>query len=126
MASLPCRDLLAQTRNSFFAANYGFGLEMGIQTLVGREHLIFTQRTSQIRCPLALREPASVLLNHSVRSRQHIRRNRQADLLGSLLIDHELEFRGLFDRNVGWLGAFQNLVNVSGSAAVMVGIVGGI
>ena len=73
-------------------------------------HSQFDVRSPYVSQPLLL--VFSVLLDHSVRSRQHIRRNRQADLLGRLEIDHELEFRGLFDRNVGWLGAFQNLVNV--------------
>ena len=31
------------------------------------------------------------LLNDFIRSRQHIRRNRQADLLGGFEVDHELE-----------------------------------
>ena len=46
------------------------------------------------------------LLNHLIRPRQHIRRNRQADLLGGLEIDEELKLRRLLDGNVGGLGAF--------------------
>jgi hypothetical protein len=37
---------------------------------------------SAIVCPL---------LDHPVRSNQHIRRNRQADLVGGFQVDHELE-----------------------------------
>ena len=46
------------------------------------------------------------LLNDFVRPRQHVRRNRQADLLRSFQIDDELKFRGLFDGKVGGLRAF--------------------
>ena len=38
-----------------------------------------------------------MLPNDPVRPRQHIRRNRQADLLGSFQIDHQLELRRLLD-----------------------------
>jgi hypothetical protein len=38
-----------------------------------------------------------VSLNHSVCSRQHIRRDREADLFGRFQIDYHLEFRWLFD-----------------------------
>jgi hypothetical protein len=58
--------------------------------------------------------------DHSVRSRQHIRRDRQADLLGSLEIDHQLEFRGLLYRQIGRLGAFENFVHVDSYAPVAV------
>ena len=55
-------------------------------------------------------------LNYSIRPRQHVRRNRQADLLGGLEIDEELELRRLLDGHVGGLGAFQDLVDkVSGA-----------
>jgi hypothetical protein len=48
----------------------------------------------------------SVLLDHLIRSRQHIRWNRQAHLLGCFQIDDELELRRLLDGQVGRLGAF--------------------
>jgi hypothetical protein len=35
-------------------------------------------------------------LDHFICPRQHIRRNRQTDLLGRFEIDDELELRGLF------------------------------
>src|SRR2546422_2250073 len=56
------------------------------------------------------------LLNDSVRPGQHVRRNCQADLLRRLHIDHQLELRRLFHGQLSRLGAFQNLVDVSGSA----------
>ncbi len=45
-----------------------------------------------------------------VRSRQHVRRNRQADLLGCFKIDDELELGWLFYRQFSGLGAFQDFV----------------
>jgi hypothetical protein len=48
----------------------------------------------------------SVLLNHLVRSRQHIRRDRQADLLGSFQIDDELKILRLLDGKIGGLSTF--------------------
>ena len=48
-------------------------------------------------------------LNHFVRSRQHIRRDRQADLLRGLKIDHELELRRLLHRQIGRLGPLRIL-----------------
>jgi hypothetical protein len=49
----------------------------------------------------------SVLLDHLVRPRQHIRRNRQADLLGCFQIDDQLKLRPLFYWNVAWLSALE-------------------
>ena len=43
------------------------------------------------------------LSDHSIRSRQHIWRNREADLLGRFEIDHQLKLCRLFDRKVGGL-----------------------
>src|SRR5262249_3558581 len=42
-------------------------------------------------------------LDHLIRSRQHVRRNRQADLLGCFEIDDELELRRLLDWQVSRL-----------------------
>ena len=52
-----------------------------------------------------------VSLSDFVRSRQYIRRNRQADLLGSFEIDDQLELRRLLDRQVRGLRTFENLVD---------------
>jgi hypothetical protein len=49
--------------------------------------------------------------DHPIRPRQHIWRYRHADLLGSLEIDHQLEFRGLLDRQIGGLGSLQDFVH---------------
>src|SRR4030095_15113389 len=59
--------------------------------------------------------------DHFIRPRQHIRRNRQADLLGSFQIDNELELFWLLHRQIAGLGTFQNLVHVSSSAPEQVG-----
>src|SRR5262245_33404844 len=61
-------------------------------------------------------------LEHFIRSRQHIGRNREADLLGGFEIDDELKLRRLLYRKIGRLGAFEDLVHVSGGAAVRVNI----
>jgi hypothetical protein len=44
--------------------------------------------------------------DHLIRSRQHIRRNRQADLFGRFQVDHQLKLRRLLDGDVGGLGSF--------------------
>ena len=75
---------------------------------------VFSHRLFYVSC-------CSLLFDHFIRSRQHIRRNRQADLLCRFEIDDELELRRLLDRQVGGLCAFQNLVDISGGAPVQVG-----
>src|SRR5690242_3310018 len=51
------------------------------------------------------------LIDHPVRARKDRRWDDEAERLGGLHVDHQLEFRRLLDRQVGWLGAFQNLVD---------------
>ena len=46
------------------------------------------------------------LFDHLIRPRQHVRWNRQADLLGRFQIDDELELRRLLHREIGGLGTF--------------------
>ena len=52
---------------------------------------------------------AGWLLNQAVRSRQHLRCNRHADLFGFLWIDHQLELRRLFHGQVSGFGRFRIL-----------------
>jgi len=52
--------------------------------------------------------------DHPIRPRQHVGRNREADLLRCFQIDHQLEFRRLFDRKVGRLCSFKNFVDHRG------------
>ena len=51
--------------------------------------------------------------NHLVRPRQHVRRNRQADLIGRFEVDNELEFPRLLHRKIGGLCALKDLVHIS-------------
>ena len=51
-------------------------------------------------------------LDHLIRPIQHRLRDRQADLLGRLEIDHQLELRRLLDRQIGRLGSLQDFVHV--------------
>ena len=66
------------------------------------------------------------LFDHPISSRQHIRRNRQADLLRRLQVDDELELCRLLDRKISGLGAFENLVDKNGYALVAFRAVGSI
>jgi hypothetical protein len=51
---------------------------------------------------------------------QHLLRNRQADLLRRLEIDHQLELRRLLHRQIGRLGSLQDFVHVICDAPVAV------
>ena len=77
---------------------------------------VFPSHRSLLAC-------SSCLFDHLIRPRQHVRRNRQTDLLGGFQIDDELELFRLLHRQVSRLGAFQNLVHICGGAAVQVEIV---
>ena len=61
-----------------------------------------------------------MLFDHLVRARQHVERNRQADLLGGSQIDDELELRGLFHRKIRRLDTLEDLIDVNGDAPVAV------
>src|SRR5690348_15799745 len=61
-----------------------------------------------------------------VRSRQYVRRDREADLLGGLQIDHQLELRWLLDRKIGGICAFQYFVHIVGRTPETMVFVGGI
>ena len=45
-------------------------------------------------------------LDHFIRSHQHVRRDRQPDLLRRFQTDNELELLRLFDGKIGGLGPF--------------------
>ena len=53
---------------------------------------------------------ARVLFDHLIRAREHVGRDRQADLLRGFEIDDELELHRLFERYVSGFGAFKDLV----------------
>src|SRR5262249_13571936 len=61
------------------------------------------------------------LLDDRVRSGQDRLRERQAQRLRRLKVDHQLELGGLLDREVSGFGALQNLVYVGGGAMEAVG-----
>jgi hypothetical protein len=79
-----------------------------------------SKRLSPIVLLLAAHCPLSS--DDSIRPRQHVRRHRQAYLLGGFEIDDELEFRRLLYRQIGWFGAFENFVNHHGDAPVVFGL----
>src|SRR5215813_11801343 len=60
-------------------------------------------------------------LDHLIRPRQERRWDCQAEGLGRLEIDDQLELGGLLDRQVACLRSFQNLVYVGGGAPMGVG-----
>src|SRR5499427_3127974 len=57
------------------------------------------------------------LFDHLVGEDVELRRDRHAERVGGLAIDHQVEFRRLLDRQVAGLGAFEDLVDVRGGAA---------
>ena len=61
------------------------------------------------------------LFNHLVRPLQERRRDRQAESLGDLEVDHEFERSGLLDRQIGGLGAPENLVDVASGPPLHLG-----
>src|SRR6266478_1512007 len=69
---------------------------------------------------LLLTALCSLSSDHFVRPRQHVRRDREANLFRRLEIDDELELHRLFHWQVGRLAPFENLVHVGGSAPVNV------
>ena len=46
------------------------------------------------------------ILNHLIRPRQHVRRNREADLLSRFQVDEQLKLRRLLYGNIGWLSSY--------------------
>ena len=54
----------------------------------------------------------SLLLDHLIRAHQQRLRDRQAERLGGLQINHELGLRRLLDRKLARFGAFQDLVDI--------------
>jgi hypothetical protein len=59
--------------------------------------------------------------DHLGRLEEERRRDRQAQSLGGLEVDDELERRGLLERQVGGAGAVQDLVYSRGRAAIVRG-----
>jgi hypothetical protein len=64
------------------------------------------------------RQSSPPLFNCFVGTCEHCRRNFEAERLGCLEIDEQLEPGRLLDRQVCWFGAFENIVNEVGRAAI--------
>jgi hypothetical protein len=64
---------------------------------------------------------AAPLLDNMVRSDEDGPRDREAESPGGLQVDDQLELRRLLHGQVGGLRAFEDLVDVGGSASVQVG-----
>jgi len=64
------------------------------------------------------------LLDHAIRPKQDRLWDRQPQGLGRLEVYHQLELRGLLDGQIARLGAFQNLVDITGSAPMKVDEIG--
>src|SRR5258707_111956 len=67
--------------------------------------------------------PRKALFDDLIRALQERRRDRQAERLGGLEVDHEVELRRLLDRQIARPGAPKDLVNVPGEATQHVGII---
>ena len=61
------------------------------------------------------------LLDDLIRPRQQRRWDREAEGLGGLEVDHQLELRGLLNREIRRLGTLQDLVDVGRSASEEIG-----
>src|SRR5262245_55640239 len=60
-------------------------------------------------------------MDHFVRPREYRRRDGEAERLGGLRVDDQLELRGFLHRQVGWVRPLENFVHVGGEASVHVG-----
>src|SRR5712691_2020429 len=85
--------------------------------LSGRRHHIrrSSRRSTAVRSSRLL---CGRSLNHFIRTCQNRRRQRQAEGLGGLHVDDQLELRWLLDWQVAWLRSFENLVHVCGGVPV--------
>src|SRR5262249_34662907 len=72
----------------------------------------YTSHPTQLLC--------TSLLDHLVRLEQERRGEGEAERLGRLEVDDQVEFQGLLHGQVPRLGAVQNLVHIGGRAAVQV------
>ena len=57
-------------------------------------------------------------LDHLVGAQEERLRDREPERLGRLEVDHQLEFRGQHDRQVGWLVAFEDAAGVDARLAI--------
>jgi hypothetical protein len=74
--------------------------------------------------PFLLTQDRPSLLDYLICPRQHRRRDRQADHLGSLEVDHEFKLPRLLDGKIGRFGALEDPVHVDGGAPELLRQVG--
>ena len=68
----------------------------------------------------------SSLANHLIRLEQEAWGDDQAERLGGLEIDDQLELHGLLDREVAWFGTFEDAILVVSSMSIHFNVVHGI
>src|SRR5438876_9137397 len=68
------------------------------------------------------RQPLSSY-DHLVRAQDQRLRYQEPEGPRGFEVDDEIQFRGLLDRQIAWLGAFEDLVNVGGGPAIQVGVI---
>src|SRR5215207_9174046 len=66
----------------------------------------------------------AVSLDHLVGAGEEGGRDGEAERLGCLHVDHQLEFGGLLYRQIGRLGALEDLIDVAARAAKQIGYIG--
>src|SRR5215475_3213878 len=69
----------------------------------------------------AARGPSTPSLDYLVGAGEHRPGNFQAERLGGLEIDGQVDFRGLLHRKVGWLLTLKNAIDVAGSTPIRIG-----
>jgi hypothetical protein len=104
-------------------------IEVKKSEIYDRRRQVFVEREDQIQTEIELYDVdlherlfrwriqfnpsiATRSLNDLIRPRQHVRRNRKADLLRCFQIDDELELLRLFHGKIRRLSSFENFVNV--------------
>ena len=81
---------------------------------------------SQLDIMILATAVALFLLDHSVRPVEHRRRNREADLLRGLQVDHQIELHRLLHGKVSRLGAFQNPIDIARGVSTFGDITGSV
>ena len=70
---------------------------------------------------MKLSEAWRALFDHYIGCDLQRQRDSQAERLGSLHIDYELDFCGLIDRQIGWLLAVENAGGIDAKLAGRIG-----